>query len=242
MLLTRFIFLIFIILNVNINAKTIPRDAPTANFVGNELYVLGGDVMVSDGSYQPTNDFFYLDVTNIPFNNTLGRISWIDITHLGKVPANSWAASTLVNNSIFLFGGQMEFNEENSLVYVFDTNNQEWNEPKIRGTPPLRRRNFSAVSDDAGRMYIFGGTADKYTGYPNITDFNDMTILDTVHLTWYEGSKEGAPLPRTSYAATILPDGNIIYIGGIQSFENGTYAYVDMSEVGFFERKEKKKD
>src|SRR5947208_2006336 len=138
--------------------------------------------MISDGTYQPTYDFFYLDVTNIPFNNILGRISWTDITHLGKVPANSWAASALgVNNYIFVFGGQMEFNDENALVYVFDMNKQEWDEPKIRGNLPLRRRNFAAVSDDAGRMYIFGGTADKYTGYPNTTDFNDMTILDTVH-------------------------------------------------------------
>src|SRR2546430_1068352 len=140
-----FIFLFFLILNYYINAKTIPRDAPTANFVGNKLYVLGGDVLISDSSYQPTYDFFYLDVTNIPFNNILGRISWTDITHLGKVPANSWAASALggVNNSIFIFGGQMEFNDENALVYVFDTNKLEWNEPKIRGTPPLRRRNFA---------------------------------------------------------------------------------------------------
>ncbi|CAB5180052.1 galactose oxidase [Rhizophagus irregularis] len=231
------IIILIIILNHDINAKTIPRDAPTANIIGNKLYILGGDVMISDGSYQPTNDFFYLDVTNIPFNNTLGRISWTDITHLGKMPANSWAASALggKNDSIFLFGGQMEPNEENALVYVFDINKQEWYEPKISGNPPLRRRNFGAVNDNLGKMYIFGGTADKYTGYPNTTDFNDMTILDTVHLTWHEGTKEGAPIPRTSYAVTILPDGNIVYIGGIQKSTDGTYEYVDMSEIAIYD-------
>ncbi|CAG8516111.1 12285_t:CDS:2 [Funneliformis caledonium] len=228
------IFVLSVTFLIFISAKTIPRDTPTANLIGNKLYVLGGDVMVLSGSYRPTNDFFYLDVTDIPFNNTIGRISWTDITHLGKVPANSWASSAIggVNNDlIFLFGGQMEFNNDSALVYVFDTNKEEWNKPNIKGATPLRRRNFAAVSDDAGKMYIFGGTADKYTGYPNTTDFNDMTILDTVNLIWYEGSKEGAPIPRTSYAVAILPDGIIIYIGGIQRFPNETYEYVDMSEV-----------
>jgi hypothetical protein len=40
-----------------------------------------------------------------------------------------------------------------------------------------------------------------------------MFILDTINLSWREGSLVGAPSPRCCYGAVLLPNNNIIYMG-----------------------------
>ncbi|RIA94326.1 hypothetical protein C1645_818133, partial [Glomus cerebriforme] len=58
-----------------------------------------------------------------------------------------------------------------------------------------------------GIMYLWGGmSGDLFS--------NDMLILDTINLNWKEGSLIKAPTPRCQYGATLLPNNNIIYLGG----------------------------
>jgi hypothetical protein len=42
---------------------------------------------------------------------------------------------------------------------------------------------------------------------------NEMLILDTINLSWSEGSLINAPIPRIHYGATLLPNNKIFYIG-----------------------------
>ena len=58
-------------------------------------------------------------------------------------------------------------------------------------------------------MYLWGGT----DAAANTNNFNDILILDTVNPNWSTGSIVGAPSPRINYAAILLPDNNIIYLG-----------------------------
>ena len=82
-----------------------------------------------------------------------------------------------------------------------------WSIPKIAGTAPtIRKRNLMAVIDFNKKMYLWGGL----NGGKSV---NDMLILDTVNLSWSTGSIVGAPSPRINYAAILLPDNNIIYLG-----------------------------
>ena len=109
---------------------------------------------------------------------------------------------------IFLYGASSLTNEENiSSVYTFDTKNNSWQVPQISGTSSTKRQSLSALIDNKGKMYLFGGWLidGNYT--------NDMLILDTIHFTWGKGSQVNAPTPRYLYGATLLPNQHIIYLG-----------------------------
>ncbi|RIA96736.1 hypothetical protein C1645_814920 [Glomus cerebriforme] len=94
--------------------------------------------------------------------------------------------------------------------------------------------NVNMISSHVGAGSVKGGTNNKtiilYRGkyltdvendasvYTNLIEnnefVNDMLILDSINLSWGKGSTLNAPVPRNSYAATLLPNKNIIYIGG----------------------------
>ena len=44
--------------------------------------------------------------------------------------------------------------------------------------------------------------------------FNEMNIFNTVSLNW---STLNAPFPRTGYTVTLLPNGKIVFIGGLEN-------------------------
>ncbi|KAF0469707.1 galactose oxidase [Gigaspora margarita] len=96
------------------------------------------------------------------------------------------------------------------IVYAFDTLTAAWSIPNISGQIPLSRRQFQAVDDTNGKIYMFGGSK-----FPNFNDiFNDIQILDTLSLTWTQGSNVSAPTRRVDFTATFLNNGIILYIGG----------------------------
>jgi len=41
-----------------------------------------------------------------------------------------------------------------------------------------------AINDDSGKLYIFGGGANKFVGSPTKCWFNDMVIFNTVESSW----------------------------------------------------------
>ena len=101
------------------------------------------------------------------------------------------------------------FNESNedsftSLVYTFNPKSGQWSIPIIGGIEPKRRREIQAVTDDFGRIYVFGGAADDLVGSGTAQYFNDMIILDTNDLTWSYGPVINAPLRRYCYTASML--------------------------------------
>jgi hypothetical protein len=49
---------------------------------------------------------------------------------------------------------------------------------------------------------------------------NELSILDTINLQWYQGPFLDAPEDRYGHVMAILEDGNILLIGGSRS--NGT--------------------
>ncbi|RIA85746.1 hypothetical protein C1645_879107 [Glomus cerebriforme] len=99
-----------------------------------------------------------------------------------------------------------------ALVHTFDPQSITWSSPPIMGVNPnlIRKSELTGVNHD-GKMYLFGGVT--FDGV-NFTFVNDMLILDTINLRWGKGSLVNVPTPRCYYGATLLPNNNIIYIGG----------------------------
>ncbi|RIA89136.1 hypothetical protein C1645_876913 [Glomus cerebriforme] len=173
----------------------------TATLIENKLYILGG----SDSNDQFVGKtFFYLDVS-VPFDTQ--KLLWQDLSNVDLVPPHALATSVkggVNNDTLFLYGGMSPDNTM-ALVYTFDSRAILWDHPNM---PKIVGSKFELTGvNNNGKMYLWGGANDT-------TYFNDMLILDTINLSWGKGSLDNAPTPRCDYGATLLPNNNIIYIGG----------------------------
>ncbi|CAG8588548.1 7688_t:CDS:2 [Ambispora gerdemannii] len=213
-----------------------PRYAHSALLINENIYFVGGQVF--NTTYQttlPSKDFFYLNVSK---EFTTISLPWTDLSDLSGLAENSWTATAVGGSNqdqLFLLGGA-PWNISDPLVFMFDTRIRSWSTPKISELPPSRRREFSAVSDGSSHIFCFGGLEDKATTNKpdtNTTFSNEMVVLDTIELSWVMKSTIRAPLPRADSAATLLSNGQILYVGGRQA--NGQF--VLMNEIWLYDTK-----
>jgi N-acetylneuraminic acid mutarotase len=192
---------------VEINCQMTPgrREHHTATHVDNKLYILGGSPI---GDNDPGQDFFYLDVS-VTFDTK--KLSWQDKRDANTIPSHSFAASVkggTNNNTLFLYGGKPTSPESiMNLIYRFNPQSNSWIIPYIVGEKPAIRFDLTGIINNDGKSYLFGGR--------DLDNFikNEMIILDTINLSWGLGNLDGAPTPRCSYGAVLLPNNNIIYTG-----------------------------
>ncbi|CAG8661985.1 19967_t:CDS:2 [Cetraspora pellucida] len=190
------ILLIYILYSSHKIAAYIPnaRFGHTADLINNKIYFQGG----TDG-YAYFSDFFYLDISK-PFDlyNT-SSMPWTDISFLTSSQRSTGASCNVKNQSIFFIGGNTLVN---NLVEKYDILTQQWTIPNIIGNVSMSLNGVQCiVSGDM--IYVFSGNAE-----------NKMTILNTSSLTLSSLSYAGAPAALVRYSATLLPNGDIFYIGG----------------------------
>jgi hypothetical protein len=189
-----FVLWILLQLLVEINCS-IERHTATTTLINDKLYILGED----------GNDFFYFDVS-VPLNteNLLrNNLTTIVPPHSGATSVKGGAN----NNTLFFYGGYNYAKME--LVYTFDTKSNSWSIPKITGDNVIRKFRLTEIIDNNGKMYLWSGS-DMKGGFAN-----NMLILDTINLSWGNGSLIGAPSPRSDYSAVLLPNDKIIYMGKV---------------------------
>ncbi|CAG8574550.1 23658_t:CDS:2, partial [Racocetra persica] len=191
--------------------------------------VLG--VVVLGAIFVQSRETVFLDVTLSTLNTT--NPLWF--LSNASVPTNSAFTSACVGgsnkNTIYLLEHLNETNaiSNTTMVYVFDTVSETWNTPIISGTLPVSRQQFQAVNDTNG----FRSTGPS-------TALNDIFILDTLSLTWTQGSSVDAPTARSDFSATLLNNGLILYIGGgdninmaeIPTFNTNSGAWSKMVATG----------
>jgi N-acetylneuraminic acid mutarotase len=199
--------MILFLLLVEINCQMNPpqRHRHTATLIDNKLYILGGDTIGEVPDEEIGNGFFYLDFS-VKFDTQ--NLLWQNLSSINTIPPHYGAASVkggANNSTLFLYGGNSI--EMTSLVYTFDPQSNTWTTPKITGVDPIRKYDLKGIINNNGKMYLWGG----WVNSGGIT--NDMLILDTINLSWRKGSLVGAPSPRSSYGAVLLPDRKIIYMG-----------------------------
>ncbi|CAG8842177.1 7559_t:CDS:2, partial [Gigaspora margarita] len=67
------------------------------------------------------------------------------------------------------------------------------------------------------------------TGSPTFICYNDLYTFDTVLLSWNKINAANAPLPQSHAAPVLLPNGKILYIGGVSQTQPGLAAeLIDM--------------
>ena len=102
-------------------------------------------------------------------------------------------------------------------IYKSNINNLIWSIPIASGVTPKRRQEIRAICDNSRRIHIFGGNANFLEG-SNLTYFNDMVDFNIVSSSWSDNNV--MVKGRSSYSATLLPSGVIVYIGGYELNEN----------------------
>ncbi|CAI2179065.1 17390_t:CDS:10 [Funneliformis geosporum] len=211
------------------------RIAHSSVLAENKLYFFGG--VIDDKAC--SNEVFYLDVSQ-PF--VTETPPWTDLTLNSGIPLKScWGtvSSNEVQKTIYLFGGSTYnlMKDEDSFisnVYSFNLYSSSWNIPNVIGIAPERRRAIKSVIDNAGNMYIFGGRTCTCLGAETTKLFNDMITLNTVELSVSINTPVNAPSKRHSYTATLLSNGFIAYIGGLEFVESRE---VDIKQVYLYDTK-----
>ncbi|CAG8480186.1 13987_t:CDS:2 [Cetraspora pellucida] len=108
-------------------------------------------------------------------------------------------------------------------VLIYHPTEQSWFPiRKTNGGPTIRRRSTSTVISQDGKIYMFGGRAEIDTGSPDVVLFNEIYIYNTNAAGWSK-NPSNAPLAQSHSTATLLPSGEILYIGG---------AYQDQGQPG----------
>ncbi|RIB11158.1 hypothetical protein C2G38_130454 [Gigaspora rosea] len=171
----------------------------------NKLYVFGGDPFGIIGTPQT----IYLDISLIGTPNPWYLLS--------DIPISVSAANTVFNgnNTVFL----IFFNT----VYAYNISNNQWYPTGSNGIVPQTRTQATAVIDKSGKIWYFGGTNGTTRIY-----FNDINSFDTSTYTWSFGSTLNAPTSRFSMVSIMLPNGEILYIGGV---DGSTRSHINMAQA-----------
>ncbi|CAG8511988.1 3725_t:CDS:2 [Racocetra fulgida] len=127
------------------------------------------------------------------------------------------------------------YNATNSSLWLYNINSQTWDVPGpgTNGPPLLMRRSTATTINKDGVIFILGGRVKVDTGSEVFTIFDEFFTFDTLLLKWTNlTSLPNHPYKRSHATATLMPDGKIIYIGGVtQSIPGEPATRISMNEV-----------
>eukprot|EP01087_Luapelamoeba_hula_P012761 TRINITY_DN3594_c0_g1_i1.p1 TRINITY_DN3594_c0_g1~~TRINITY_DN3594_c0_g1_i1.p1 ORF type:complete len:370 (-),score=23.40 TRINITY_DN3594_c0_g1_i1:210-1319(-) len=179
-------------------------NAPAARFYHGA--VISGDVMYVTGGNNDKQFFNDMHKYHISENR------WEVVTATGAIPEGRSSAAigiSTVHNEIYWFAGLRWHGYEGYLndVHVFDTVNNVWSLPLIRGPDPARRASTAgAVLGD--NFYIFGGYDIDGRYLNDVWAFNPRA-----ESTWSRVEPDSAlPGVRSAHSATAIPKTNRMYI------------------------------
>ncbi|CAJ0765342.1 23709_t:CDS:2 [Entrophospora sp. SA101] len=147
-----------------------------------------------------SKEFYYLDVSkNFKLNECV--MPWTDLSIVSEIlPPHSWSAFSFCGpDTLVMFGGDFGKANPINLVFIYNIKTQKWSNPTTFNQPN-NVHTRAACDTKGGVMYMFSSV---------------MNILDTKTLKWKVGSSINIPPGRFDYTATLLPNGNIVYIGGV---------------------------
>jgi N-acetylneuraminic acid mutarotase len=205
-----------------LNAQLSPnvRKLFSAVLIEKKLYIYGGFMDNEDAKAQSTPDdrFFYLDVS-IPFDTS--SLPWraipdnaknLPLGSLSSIATGGVAASVggVNNDTIFFFNN--EKTNTTLPIHSYDSSNNVWNTQNFSGVRPIGRNQMRTITDYNGKIYLLTGFDFTVQG---ITRSNGLFVCDTINL---DCAIKDAPISVLGYGVTLLPNGNLIYIGGDRNY------------------------
>ncbi|RIB29766.1 hypothetical protein C2G38_2055786, partial [Gigaspora rosea] len=223
-----------------------------ATLVNNKIFFMGGSrpIPMNSPVWNQTHQFnlsdevFYLDLSS-SFNIDSPRFT--DLSDISRMPFGSEKGSTVLGDSgqrIYLVGGVQQnmstesYNASDSILWIYTINSQRWitSGPGTHGTLLPRRRSTATIINSKNVIYIFGGRVEIDTGSSVFTIYDDLFTFDTNLLEWNNLSLPNHPSKRSHCSATLMPDGRIIYIGGLTQSNPGEAAIrILMTEIYIFD-------
>ncbi|KAF0476386.1 galactose oxidase [Gigaspora margarita] len=147
----------------------------------------------------------------------------------------SSCVSTINNSIVYLVGGRMFIPNTTNLTYtsstyVFNSNISQWTIPNITGfnSSFTRRDQMQAIINNNEKIFILGGI-----DFISVIRYNDINIFDTTTMSWLTLPQSSRSLQCSDYAAILLPNSLIIYIGG--RLPNGSH--INMNQIQIFDTK-----
>ncbi|CAL0307175.1 unnamed protein product [Lupinus luteus] len=139
----------------------------------------------------------------------------------GKGPGKRWGHTCNTINGgrfIYVFGGYGGNNSQTNKVYVFDTLNQSWSQPEIKGYPPIPRDSHTCTNI-GDNLFVFGGTN-------GVNPLKDLHILYTSSHTWITPTIRGeGPEAREGHSAAAVGQCLFIFGGCGKSADNDSEVY-----------------
>lgn len=154
--------------------------------------------------------------------------SWREIVSNGPKPdPRSGAASVVVDNKLYIFGGYGGHGRLGDFV-CYDFIKRTWKIIPNRGDIPGRRENNGMVCR-GNCLYLFGG----YNGENWLNDFHEFNLeTQTWHKLEPKEDEHPAPVPRFGYVSAVWSDYFVVW-GGY----NGSTWLSDMSIYNFTTKK-----
>ena len=182
----------------------------------NKLYVLGGEIIARN----PVDSTLYslsLDATTIQ--------NWTAIeTTTKNAPSPRIAhTQTIVNNTLYLFGGRQGITMEESPLndlWTFDFDSSTWNEIATENAPEPRSFH-KMISVGTNLIYVFGGCA-------AVGRLNDLYQYNIIENKWTKLAAAPEDLPGRGGAGFVAnTNGTLLYVvGGFYGQEsNGVWQY-----------------
>ncbi|RIB30476.1 hypothetical protein C2G38_2136344 [Gigaspora rosea] len=114
-----------------------------------------------------------------------------------------------------------DYNATNSILWIYTIYTQQWNTSGsgTHGTLLPKHRSTGTIIDSKNIIYIFGGKVELDMGSSVLTIFDDLFTFDINLLEWKNLSLPNHPSKQSH--ATLIPDGKIIYIGGVTQSNPG---------------------
>ena len=172
-----------------------PRESHSLTSVGVRLYVFGG----FDGA-RVLNDLYV-------FDSHTGL--WSQLVHTGlSPPARAGHSGTAlgVPAHLIVFGGANSSRRFND-VQLFDTADNHWSKPAVRGRPPLPRY-YHCACLTRGSLLIFGGNDGS-------SCLADLHALNTESWAWSQPLTNGTPPSARSGASGTLVNKLLFVVGGV---------------------------